>query len=535
MHDNQPRSHSHRLKPGLFGGGLLLALVSVALVSGNLVAATLPYPAYLPLAMNGVGPTAMPGLTAQATATFTNTPTSTPTNTPTNTPTATPTSTSTTTAVRVAGSIALAPRQRIVTTNTQPTQYLVLLDATGSMSYSRTGAGTYGGAVVREGDTIGGTDYRCISTSSSTLPYFDNCQGGANAPWRYFKERRIYQAKAFVNRLIDKLDQRDTMRLIPFTMRIAPDNYEVLPANGWTGDKQLLRDTLLGAGSYNGDPYRTQGGSSNAQAMRGAKAVWDAAPTSAFNGQPYRQVMVVIADGPANIFLDGIGNTARDICPQLSPNAALGTITCQIGYSSSSQQLRPVTAMLDQAQQIKNNHLAMTVYAIEAGDTDTGMRDVASSPSLYFTQMNDAIIDNLVPPVVSSCVPSEGASFVTSIDAAHLPVFPPQQALPENVYGTVTLFDSNRQQLAQAPIIHNAVTGMLSYDFGLLPLGSYFVTASSWYRGDDGVTRAYTKLSMGLVNPQDELEFSVVASPDNTLVMPTLSLTLDSAINVCAP
>lgn len=517
MHQRQPPPRKQKFSLLSLVGSVLVALVSIGVITGIVFVATATRPAILPASTSNQSaqPTAhttsavtLPAITNE-----------------------TPTEDSG--LVHVNGAMQISAHSGIAAPNMPPIAYLILLDTSGSMSYNIQGEGTFTGTISLGGDTTGGADYTCELNSASALRYNEFCQGGPNSAWRTVKERRIYQAKAMVAALIGKLNPFDIVRLVPFTTGIGPANYQVLPTNGWTSDKQVLYDTLLTAGSFNGDPYRTAGGSSNAQAMRGAKQVWDAAPNTAPNGQPYRQVMLMIADGPANIFLAGNSNPARDICSDISANVAMSTVRCQIGYSADTQQFRPVMAMIEQANQLKQEYPSLIIYTIAAGNTDVGLKDVASSPRMYYTTMGDRVIGAILAEqqVTATCSVAENS--VTSIDAAHLPGFTPEQALPEGVYGQVTLLNANRQQAAQAPIVHNPTSGVLSYDLGLLPPGAYLLQASIWYRGDDGVTRVYTHVGMDSVGPQAELPVSIDASTGNALTLPTLSIGLDPAIDVC--
>ena len=434
----------------------------------------------------------------------------------------------------VRGPIAVNPRYRVLTNSTIPVEYLVLLDASGSMSYNYAGEGTVGGTAKVDGDTVGGTDYRCQYNSMSTLPGNDQCQGGLNAAWHSYQERRIYRAKAKISKLIDDLAPNDAMRIVAFSTSVGPDHYAALPASGWSFDKTTLHTVLRSAGSFNGDPYRTQGGSTNAQAMQGAAIVLNTAPPIAPNGAAYHQVMIVIADGPANVFLNGVTNNARDICANLTTTAALSSVKCQVGFSDTTKQLRPVSAMIDQANQIKNNHPSINIYTINAEQIETGLNNVASSASMSYTIVDPASIDSIVTASTvshSTCSRAGGSQYVTTIDAAHAP-----ESLPEGVYGYASLFTSSGTTLlTRVPITHDQVSGELSYRFDALPPGDYQVSADVAYRGDDGVTRHYDSLSTNKFSFSTRLPFSVVGTSAGEVIEPIVYADLAPTVDVCAP
>lgn len=367
------------------------------------------------------------------------------------------------------------------------------------------------------------------------LPSNDQCQGGFNAAWHSYQERRIYRAKALISKLIDDLAPYDAMRIVAFSTSVGPDHYTALLASGWSFDKTTLHTVLRSAGSFNGDPYRTQGGSTNAQAMQGARIVLNTAPPTAPNGAAYRQVMIVIADGPANVFLSGVTNDARDICANLTINAALSSVECQIGYSDATKQLRPVSAMIDQASQIKNDHTSLQIYTISADSYKNGLDQVASSPTMYYTSANEinnaAILDSITAHSAQECSRAGGSQYVDTIDAVHAP-----ESLPDGVYGYVTLYNQGGTTLLKrVPITHDPTSGELGYRFGALPPGNYQVSADVSYRGDDGVTRHYDSLSTDKITFSTRLPFSFVGTSAGEVIEPIVYADLAPAVDVCAP
>ncbi|KAB8139923.1 VWA domain-containing protein [Chloroflexia bacterium SDU3-3] len=386
----------------------------------------------------------------------------------------------------LSGAVALRPAyHEIVTTPETPYQFLVVLDVSGSMSYTPDGEGTLSGANVR-----------CESLSPSALPYSTQCTGGANAAWHEPTERRIYKAKQLVNELIDQLHPNDSMRIIAFSSgRGYSGNTQVLPASGWTSDAATLRSIVLQAGMYANDPYRTQGGSAHAQAISKALQVLQVAPTTAPNGETYRPVVMFIADGPANVFLDGTTNYARDVCPDLTRQAALDNTECQIGYSNEHQQYRPITASLIEANNIKVAIPSVQIYTIPLLTyQELGMENIASTFSNTYFYNTPQIIstimsDRRAPSDV--CIEHVSSEWVSSIDAAHTPALDPAR------WNKVHLFRaSDNTYMGESAITADPQTGQLRYSFSNIPDGDYLVRASVGYKSEDGISRVYQSVGL---------------------------------------
>lgn len=260
--------------------------------------------------------------------------------------------------------------------DSQPSQYLIILDVSGSMVWNMDGEGTLGS----------GTDVNCVWSGPSQLTYREGCTGPTSA-WHEENERRIYLAKQMISNLIDVMRPNDTMEIIAFSSgRGYTNNSIIAPANGWTSDQALLKANLLTVGSYNNTPYITHGGSANVQAILKAQSELASAPTTAPNGSSYRQVVMLVADGPASVFTNGIINTARDVCPDEPVSHTQSIARCHVGYSNTYNMERPITAMISAAAQLKQTYqVAIYTVAMANAVDDLGMAAVASSPSMAYT------------------------------------------------------------------------------------------------------------------------------------------------------
>ncbi len=265
-------------------------------------------------------------------------------------------------------SVVSSPDRRTAAQSIRPQAWLIMLDATTSMSWNFAGQGTKNGR-----------DVQCGPASD---PNIQRQYCGAGAPWRHTHERRISAAKQAIRLLIDQLDSNDTMRLLAFSTK------GISTSQRWTSNQRRLRRELLDLGAYQHQPYRTAGEAPSASALFTARQLLTQLPQTAPNGLPYGQPLVIfITDSVANRFLKANGgweNRPNDTCPGIPFVDDIAT--CQIGFTSSNPPLpRPITAMGLQADLLKQG---ATVYVIALASVDeTGLTNVASAPNYpYFSR-----------------------------------------------------------------------------------------------------------------------------------------------------
>jgi hypothetical protein len=405
------------------------------------------------------------------------------------------------------------------------------------MSLNTLWHGTSGGTIHIEGDTEGGTDYQCgRHHASDPLPSLPNCLAVDN-PWRRYQERRIYLAKQMVQLLIDRMTPLDTMRIIAYAQAHAnvPDGVQVLPAAGWSADPVELSHAVYGAGAYQNDPYRSSGGLNSAQALTTARDVLHAAPSTASDGRPYQQVVVMMSAGVTFMYADGTSNFAHDICGHIYPESErLDIVRCQIGYRTDGRA-RPVQALMDQADLIKAEFPDVTIHAIELSpQSDTGLQHVASDTSTYYLNPPPSVVDLIAPKDGgSSCTVQMHDAWINVIDALHTPTEP---SLPDGVYGYVGLYTSDGTTLLQqAPITHGSINRTLEFS-AHMPPGDYTLRVTMHYKGDDHRTRAYS----ALIDPTTQtrtterrLIIPAESAPATPVVVNQLDLSLAQPESVC--
>jgi hypothetical protein len=494
--------------------------------------------------------TATPTETATATSTEAATATPTETAMPSTTPTETPTEsvTATTTPdpsqiVSISGSVLLSPRWAATQpAPPQPVAYNIVLDVSGSMSWDFNGYGT-----------VGGQDYQCESPNNPNplnLPYNPNCDGGISSSWKNENERRIWVAKNAIFNLINTMGPNDMMRVIGFS---TSQSGNAVASSSWVvvsdqAAKNALITTVKNMGMYNSDPYRTSGGTPGPQALNKAAKMFLASngyiPTAG-NGQSFKPVVIYLTDGAANVFLDGTSNTARDICGSISPSQALETADpCQIGVTNTGK-VRPISAMIDIANNMRTALPNLNIYAIGLAQAPaTGLPNVASTPSMFYQTPQtsdlvpalDAIQSQLNASSGSICTPAGGGQWIDHIDAAHTADSPPFD-LPSGVYGSVDIYqEGSNTPVASVPITQDADTAKLIFSASGLAPGSYRVQAYVGYKGNDQASHPYN----WMVDPNTQqgaisttMQLGSPQQPGETQVLDPLYLDLSPSVQLC--
>ena len=432
-----------------------------------------------------------------------------------------------------------------------PVAFQVILDVSGPMSWSLEGYGTYeGGAVGRPGD------YQCENpdnTNPRNFAYLDRCYGGLNSSWRILEERRIYAAKQSVLHLIEQMDANDVMQVIAFSADNPAFGYEdvaVYPEEGMIGDKAQLRQLVINAGRYTGDPYRTVGATPGAAAFREADVQWEQWPENDPAGDEYELATVFITGSATNVFLDGMVNTARDVCNDISPQQALHTPDpCQIGVTGDGR-LRPLIALINEATKVRQNQSELDIYAISLGEPSAlGLSQIVPQDRLY--QVNElSDIEPIIETIYNSTDSSEEScrifdgTFTSRIVEEHIVDNPADFGLPNReTFGYVYLFDQNGVPLPeeqhvlpiQCDLVRERLTYSLSSENGLAP-GHYQMSSFIAYKGFDGVSRRYDHI-VDVDNPEGSSMKPFVVErfvPGGVFDMSPLLIDLSPSFDLCA-
>lgn len=413
-------------------------------------------------------------------------------------------------------------------------RYLVVFDASGSMSANFNG--------------------QCDNKPYSHPPPIQCANGppgypavevtgtGPNYYWKTESERRIYVAKKAIERLVGRLNlpgnpgyaaarPDEVMAAVWFN-----DGAPATNAQPFSNDPATLINFITDANNAYG-AYRSEGGTNGAAGLyRAAPLLQAAPPTVDFNGQTYsyENHVIFVTDGVSNQFLDVTaadlygGQSNFSTYPLGSYCRSLGVLVaesavCQLTDPAQSPKFhgwdRPITQMINVSQDYLKSQLYgptdVSVVALSNVPT-TGLRDgVASSVNHFFfapsleiypdgTNNIDAIIDALYARTsapAATCAPVVAAGWVDQIDAAHLPD-------GAAGLGEVTLTSLGDGSAYSAPIARDPTTGQISYRFVDLPAGDYQLRAGLFYKGDDGVTRIYNLIDTA-GGPADRLTVSL--------------------------
>jgi hypothetical protein len=464
----------------------------------------------------------------------------------------------------ISGQVYVNPRWFVTQPPAQPIAYNIVLDVSGSMSWDFNGYGTYDGSNIHcdsctSHNGIKG-DVQCESPTNpnpSNLDFTDRCIGGRNSAWKTENQRRIWVAKNAIYNFINKMGPNDMMRVIGFSGtqvdQAAASDQWVVAAD--PAAKARLIKTVTDMGAYNGDPYKTDGGTPGPQGLDKASKMFLASNgyvTKAPNGANYKPVVIYLTDGVANYFLDGTQNTARDICASLSESQALSTADpCQIGTTAApNSKDRPITAMISIANTMKSNVNGISIYAIGLAQVPTlGLPRVANDSSMFFSATTSgyvkSILDTIQAQVTSAtCTPSGGYNWLQKINSAHTPASPP--APGNGVFGYVYVYDvGGSVPKYQLPIQHDTATGNLGFAIpppdpnnpsstGITP-GTYEMEAYVDYKGDDGLTRQYDYFINSGGAGSTRLTFPVTSASTigSSVPLKPIYLDLHSTLTVC--
>jgi hypothetical protein len=429
----------------------------------------------------------------------------------------------------IVGQVNFRPRYYEVPKSRPPVQYEIILDVSGSMTWTFDGYGWKDGK-------------KTLCTGANA-----GCNGTDNY-WRDQTQRRIYIAKQAIKAFIDQMQPNDKMRLVTFSgdlgksgpfgdQRAVDKLTHALPALDWSSDAAVLKDAVDDAGAQGGDPYKTEGRTPSAAGIAGGNQVLAAAPDQAPDGQTYKRVVIFLTDGVANIFRDGS-------LPGYTGNCAGATEVASCNVGTLNGKPLPITAMGLEADSLKQ--LAQIYVIALAGVDETGLKDVASGPNppFFSSAKNGADLNGIFSSIATNvkygtCVPAGGNSWLNTIDDSQAgDVAPPQGPLTFPVVGTAYLYDQNGNVLpngkGQAPIMVDSQSGKLIYRFNDLTPGAYKIRAFVSYKGKDGESRIYDQL----YNPNTataDTALSFQLAPSNALgtVVAMSQVYLDMSGAVC--
>jgi hypothetical protein len=467
-----------------------------------------------------------------------------------------------TSVVRLTGSVEFWPEYQVNVNDQPPIQYVVILDATGSMSMDFYGRGK-----------VNGETRQCITGPPGwPIPDDPSCDGSPRFAWTPIQERRIYVAKEAVRLLIKQTNMPgnpgydpnrpiDQMAIIWFNHDVPPDR---ITLGGFSSDPIALDRAVLDAGAVNGQPYLAQGGTNLAGAIYRANEVLSRAPstTSQLGRQwTYRRAVILVTDGLANYFLDTRKGTLNGgqsnmntypvghVCRYSGVTDDAPCQTTEVGGKYNGMD-RPVTQMVQEAMKLKSNQSVQTdfyVLAISVVPT-VGLQDgVASTPRHFYmasTLERDSSgltnVDRMMLAINEQlergpCISGSDGEWRGTIPGNH---FQSINGLRYPNVGEVILENFSTGSVYRAPIVAGT-DGRVRYTFESIPRGTYRLQAYLFYRHPldppTALPRMYSQLFNGSSSQSDMV---VVLEPGSqgvgfiSTIEQNLRLRLDG--NVCS-
>ncbi len=472
----------------------------------------------------------------------------------------------------VSGNVTFIPRYQTFPDMNRPVQFMIILDVSGSMSWSFEGYG-----------------YKNGQKTLCTDPK-NGCVLSLDTAWFPEKERRISIAKEVLERFVDQihqdkqqnLRQYDMVRIIEFKGDLGlysdPNSKDsefehvnsygvqealehltrVHPESGWTNDVNVLYNAIRDAGKvnldgYRDDPFMTNGATPSGVALLRASQVFAKAPTPEYapNGLKYRRVVIFVTDGVANVLLNGLLNDHGEECGNGSEN-----VSCQSGmFREESERLlpdgsrRPIDEMVYQADELKqvigSSSGDGVIYVVALSNTfaQVGLDRVASQENYVKVateeeQVNQIFDDIKVSAIRGECTPAQDDER-DRIEAVDLPEgmrgvtgdSVPVEGKTLAIVGQVTLTDENNIEY-KGWITADRFTRKLSYEIKNVPPGRYTLRAWLAYRARDGVARDKYELIVrgGIATTAIPVTVSTGRSLGGVIGVP---LKLDLNDNVC--
>jgi Flp pilus assembly protein TadG len=357
----------------------------------------------------------------------------------------------------VIGRVLIEPLAEKGDATTTPTQFVVVMDVSGSMNLNFLGQGTRGNGKTVQCDYSGDPALDRFRAGCTNLPYHDETQ-----------RRNAVVKQAIIDYFVNRMGSNDAMALVSYSSNgeiesykhtTTSADYDLYSAFGgeqyWfygdkPADKGRLAEVVMAAGAKNGNPFITSGFTASARGLDEARKLLQGTEEEFQTrthpeGQPdlpYKRVVVFLTDGVANVFLGKVEgkNRVDQLDPRYTDNCPAGfdnitsSIPCNMGVlgpdddSSYQEVALPVTAMVNVSQDDLQTDLESDVFSIAVGQVgEMGLVDVASQPA-YFSRVARAgeiggVFTNVRRQSVTGCrVDGITGRWAENVDPANYPI-----------------------------------------------------------------------------------------------------------------
>ncbi|GEM_PF-1052447 len=375
-----------------------------------------------------------------------------------------------------------------------PIQYVVVLDVSGSMSWSFAGQANVGASLVTcQG---GGAIYCPPGTVLSSVA-----------------DRRIVVARNLLTQFVNNVRPQDQVRIVTYSNTYGstndaantwPTDDEALDGlsrvypDFWTSDKPTLTSAVAAAALD-----VTSGETPSAIGLARATQLYaNSASTDPATGKQYKRAVILLTDGVANVTRNGLLNNP--------PGCGSEDTSCQEGIfpSTNPPLLKPISAMYQEATTLTNliapPNTTITgsgIYVIALGTQSVATSLQLISPNLYYADQPGALQTalNAIRNQVTFATCNDGGAARTSpleqIGSNGLPdpgvLATSGVTLPD--VGVVTLTPGTGGSPITGPITWDSGSGRLYYRITNIPPGQYTIQYWLAYKApEDGITRIYT-------------------------------------------
>jgi hypothetical protein len=317
----------------------------------------------------------------------------------------------------LSGAIALTPRWGEKKDEPEPAGYTIMLDVSGSMSWSFRGWAEHEGLIYQCESYDPDPRYADIPYSYAVdpPPFNDgksgDCQGGPRAFWappgsgEDLKERRAYQARDALLRIVRDMDLKDRIRVVAFSNEVEATSdqwYAQADADLENHIQTTGQCCANNAGTAPGQPtYLTNGGTSGSSAMNQARRLLtENFPNDPETGKPLKPVAIYMTDGVSNVLLDGTRPDRKRECENLAFGEFINTAACNIGYNESGEEM-PITEMQRISREMHadmGDNFDFYVLAMGRMDT-TGLDRVSTHPSMTYAAREADQVTNFLEEI----------------------------------------------------------------------------------------------------------------------------------------
>ncbi|RRR65808.1 MAG: VWA domain-containing protein [Candidatus Viridilinea halotolerans] len=282
------------------------------------------------------------------------------------------------------GDVAFWPEYKIVPESSQPIQYIVVLDVSGSMSANFNGQCNNNNPPLRNPQLVGqppefvqcanGPTYISAVDGSTVSGDTEVTGTGPTHWWLEERERRIYVAKHAIEAMILQLYMPGNAKYEEAPNLYPPDQFGFVVFNTdapssnaitfsnnqkFTSNPADAISKVINYRNISGENYRVQGGTNAAGGLYRAWQTFQNAPTQVYHAATqrdytYKRVVIFITDGVANTFLSTSDTNLNGGSSRSNTFSESSVVRDENGQIIAGSQWRECNAAGDRAIELAN-------------------------------------------------------------------------------------------------------------------------------------------------------------------------------------